>query len=284
MKPIFATHLCAVLLLVLSRGEAQLAAPNSTGVAMGHLHYQVSDVAAEKAFWIRLGGTGSSFANGEIVRFPALVVMISEGESNGGSEGSVVNHVAFRVTSLSDIEALGFVLEVNDQYPGIASVYSPSGERVELFDDTRATNIGFTIDPGLIDAVADRHNQPMTGPIATHHMHFYLPETQVDSARQWYVDIFGATPGQRWRYLAADLPGMNLNFSAADAAQAPTKGRRLDHIGFEVRDLEAFCRTLAARGIGFEEPYRRLPSGFALAYISDPWGTRIELTEGLNRL
>jgi hypothetical protein len=55
----------------------------------------------------------------------------------------------------------------------------------------------------------------------------------------------------------------------------------LDHIGFEVRNLEAFCRLLESRGIEFDQAYRRLPNGFALAFLTDPWGTRIELTEGL---
>ncbi len=35
---------------------AQLAAPNASGVAMGHLHYRVRDVEANKKFWIALGG------------------------------------------------------------------------------------------------------------------------------------------------------------------------------------------------------------------------------------
>ena len=31
---------------------------------------------------------------------------------------------------------------------------------------------------------------------------------------------------------------------AVPAAKAPTRGRMLDHIGFEVKNLEAFCRDL----------------------------------------
>jgi catechol 2,3-dioxygenase-like lactoylglutathione lyase family enzyme len=193
----------------------------------------------------------------------------------------VVNHVAFRVESLAAIEARGLELHLNEEFPGIASVYSPEGERIELFDDELATNIGFELDPGFDDPVARRHNERLGSAIVSHHLHFYLLEDQVLVARDWYAQQFCATPGKRWRYDAADLPGMNLNFSSRPEAQAATEGRMLDHIGFEVRNLEAFCRLLESRGIEFDQAYRRLPNGFALAFLTDPWGTRIELTEGL---
>jgi catechol 2,3-dioxygenase-like lactoylglutathione lyase family enzyme len=147
-----------------------------------------------------------------------------------------------------------------------------------------ATNIGFDVAEGYTDASAERHNEPLSSPIVTHHMHFYLPEDQVLAARDWYVAHFGAIPGKRWRYDAADLPGFNLNFSATDSVLAPTRGRQLDHIGFEIRDLETFCRQLEAQGVKFDSPYRKLPSGLALAFLTDPWGTYIELTEGLGAL
>ena len=85
----------------------------------------------------------------------------------------------------------------------------------------------------------------------------------------------------RWRYAAADLPGINLNFSATPAPQAPTQGRMLDHIGFEIDGLESFCAALEAQGVVLDRRYRKLPSGVGLAFLTDPWGTYIELTEGL---
>lgn len=61
-------------------------------------------------------------------------------------------------------------------------------------------------------------------------------------------------------------------------------GVSIDHIGFEVRNLEAFCRTLEASGVKFERPYRKNPGDpVATALLVDPWGTSIELTEGLSR-
>jgi hypothetical protein len=56
----------------------------------------------------------------------------------------------------------------------------------------------------------------------------------------------------------------------------------LDHIGFEVTNLEAFCRELVARGLTLGAPYTKGADGVARAMLIDPWGTSIELTEGLH--
>ena len=264
---------------------AQLSAPNAAGVAMGHVHYAVRDVAANKEFWIALGGLPVSLLGTiEGVAFPDVVVLLRQAESSGGSEGSVVNHVAFRVQSLAELEAAGFQVHYNEEYPGVASVFTPEGERIELFDDGLATNLGFTIDGGASDAAAERHNRKIGVPIIAHHIHLLVPEDQVEAAKDWYAKTFGGVPGKRWRYDAVDLPGINLNFSSTPSALAPTQGRMLDHIGFEIQNLEAFCKQLEANGIKLDRPYSTLPSGFGLAFLTDPWGTYIELTEGLRDL
>ncbi len=58
----------------------------------------------------------------------------------------------------------------------------------------------------------------------------------------------------------------------------------LDHIGFEVAEPRSFCKQLEAAGIKFDRPYGTLPSGFGIAFLTDPWGTYIELNEGLREL
>jgi catechol 2,3-dioxygenase-like lactoylglutathione lyase family enzyme len=273
-----------VALLTATGALAQIRQPNPAGVAMGHLHYFVDDVTANRDFWVALGGTAAPFAAGEIVQMPGVSILISELEAESG--GSLLDHVAFRVQSLETLAAAGFELEMVEAYPGIASIYTPSGDRVELFEEGTATNVGFEVaagadDTGTGESSAARHNRPLVGSIDSHHLHFYLPERDVLAARDWYVELFGAVPGQRWRYAAADLPGMNLNFSAADADRAPSSGHSLDHIGFEIDNLETFCERLAAAGVEFDQPYRRVNPGFAVAILTDPWGTTLELTEGL---
>ena len=57
--------------------------------------------------------------------------------------------------------------------------------------------------------------------------------------------------------------------------------RPLNRIGFEVDDLEAFCRKLEAMGIEFDVAYREVESvELKIAFLTDPSGVCIELTEG----
>jgi hypothetical protein len=277
------TAMLSVVLASAMALPAQLSSPNSSGVAMGHLHYTVMDVAANRKFWIALGGKPVSSGTTEVLKFPDTLVFLSPGKASAGTEGSVVNHVAFRIESLAKLEATGMKVEYNREYPGIASVFSPEGERIELFDAT-ATNLTFTPDDGRDDSVARRHNQRITVPIIAHHIHLYVPAGSESRAKAWYSTTFGGLPGKRWRYDAVDLPGINFNFSGSPQALAPIKGRRLDHIGFEIRNLEAFCKKLVAGGVKLDVPYTKDGAGIASAFLTDPWGTYIELTEGLNRL
>ena len=251
---------------------------------MGHLHYIVRDVEANRRFWIRLGGEAMMFGETVVVKFPDVLIFLEQGESSGGAEGSILNHMAFRVQSLATVAAAGFELDLSESFSGVTNVFTPEGERIELFDDT-ATNLSFALDDGFADPVTQRHNEPLTVSIIAHHLHLYLTEDHVEEAQRWYVTMFGGAPGMRWRYDAVDLPGINLNFSHnADAGGAPTRGRMLDHIGFEVTNLEAFCRELEAKGVVLDESYRASPEGIGTAMLTDPWGTSIELTEGLRGL
>ena len=279
----FVCILVVVLLGSASSVWAQLSSPNGFGVAMGHLHYYVRDVAANTRFWVALGGEASVLGASTVVKFPDVLVVLSGGEPSGGTEGSVVNHVAFRVRSLDAIAAAGLEFERSESFPGVTSVFTPEGERIELFDES-ATNLTFTIDNRFDDPGAQRHNRPLAVPTIAHHIHLYLPEGAEKEAQDWYATTFGGTPGMRWRYLATDLPGINLNFSGGTETFAPTRGRMLDHIGFEVVNLEEFCRQLAANGVVFDMPYSVTASGVGTAFLTDPWGTYIELTEGLRGL
>jgi catechol 2,3-dioxygenase-like lactoylglutathione lyase family enzyme len=262
----------------------QLAAPNAAGVAMGHLHYTVRDVAANRDFWVRLGGTAIAVRSpGDAVKFADVLVLLTQGEYTGNSEAAVLNHIAFRVRTFAEVEAAGFTIKRLEAYPGVAYIYTPEDERVEIFENA-ALNLTFTQEPGFNDAAAQRHNRPITVPAIFHHAHLYLPdEGTVAEAKAWYTRMFGGIPGKRSTYEATDLPGVNFNFSVRPPPTSPTKGRMLDHIGFEVVGLEAFCRRLEGMGVRFDSPYSSGSSGIASAFLTDPWGTQLELTEGLRR-
>ena len=264
---------------------AQLATANASGVAMGHLHYRVRDVDANTRFWVALGGDVRSVRlqpdrESVVLKFQDTLVLLEQGDSTGGTDGSVVNHVAFRVPQLTTVEAAGLKVARLNGFPGVASTNTPEGERIELFENA-ATNLTFAQDAGFDDPVAKRHNRPQVAPIAFHHVHLYVPDGQVAAAKAWYVRMFGGIPGKRSNYDAVDLPGINLNFSTAPKPTVPTKGRMLDHIGFEVRNLAAFCKRLEGLGVTLDVPYTKGPSGLGTARLTDPWGTSIELTEGL---
>ncbi len=74
---------------------------------------------------------------------------------------------------------------------------------------------------------------------------------------------------------------MNMSFGDTRGEHAPSRGRAIDHIGFELDDLEAFCEQLKAKGIAFDVEYREIDSiELKIAFITDPSGVYIELTEG----
>jgi catechol 2,3-dioxygenase-like lactoylglutathione lyase family enzyme len=270
-----ATFLLA--LLTATSAFAQLASPNKAGVSMGHLHYVVKDVEANTRFWIALGGTPIDRGGDVLVRFPDVLVTLTKGESTGGTEGSVVNHVAFRVQQLSTVEAAGLKVARLANFQGVASTMTPEGERIELFENA-ALNLTFTQDAGYQDSVADRHNHPLPIPVAFHHIHLYVPAGKVAEAKAWYTKMFGGVPGKRSNYDAVDLPGVNFNFSEAPKPTVPLKGRMLSHIGLEVQNIEAFCRRIESLGVTFERPCSKGEDG---GLLTDPWGTSISLSEGL---
>ena len=100
-----------------------------------------------------------------------------------------------------------------------------------------------------------------------------------------YAKEFGGHAWTRNNAPVVELPGVQLRFAKVDKAQLPTAGHTLDHIGFDVKNLEAFVKKLQADGVKVDRPYtKNAQTGAALAFIYDPWGTYIELNERPNPL
>jgi extradiol dioxygenase family protein len=116
-------------------------------------------------------------------------------------------------------------------------------------------------------------------PIRNEHVHFFLPEAEIPKAQAWYAKTFGGKAGTRNNAPVVDLPGVQLRFAKADTKQAATRGRVLDHIGFDVKDHAAFVKKIEAEGIKLDEPPRTNAAGTTITYITDPWGTRIEIIQ-----
>jgi catechol 2,3-dioxygenase-like lactoylglutathione lyase family enzyme len=247
--------------LVASDAVAQLAAPGPSGVVMGHVHVVGRDLDAHRRFWTALGGTPTKNGTLEMIRFPGTFVNLRQGEPAGGTAGSVVNHFGFQVRRMQDWlpkwQAAGLKMEPQTR-PTQVYVIGPDDVRVEILEEA------------TLDA-----------PIRMHHVHFFVDDPL--AAQAWYAKTFGAVPGKRGQFDAADLPGVNLTFSKAEMPLVKTMGRSLDHVGFEIRNLEAFLKKLEASGIKLDRAYQRSQAApaVALSYLTDPWGTYLELTEGL---
>jgi catechol 2,3-dioxygenase-like lactoylglutathione lyase family enzyme len=248
---------------------AQLAPPNQEGVSMGHLHLLVRDVDVYRKFFIALGGEPTRSGTG--LKFPGVIISFMKGDPSAGTAGSVVNHFAFKVRNMPEAmakwQAAGLNIEVT-QRPDQRFVHTPDDLiRIEFLED-----------------------KTLATPVAFHHIHYYVADpgpgggSAVTEIQAWYARVFGAKPGKRGTIEAADLPGVNLSIAKSDAPTVGTKGRVLDHIGFEIKDLAAFCKRLEASGIKLDRPLTARPDlGLSLAYFTDPWGTYIELTEGMNK-
>ena len=258
---------------------AQLLAAADGPVVYGHHHLTVTNVEAHKAFWLgALGGTPAKLGTNDAVVFTNVIVLFRQGTPTGGSKGTSVNHVGFGVpdirAALARLKSAG--------YPAITRAELPPSQEVKddlAFIANQNTSVAFVMAPDDVKVELVEVKTQRT-PVALHHIHYYTP--QVDQMKSWYVQHFGAKGGMRGAFQAADLPGVNLTFSPAPEGVAPTKGRSLDHVGYEVKDLEAFCRKLEAAGVKFDRPYSKNAAlGLGLAFFTDPFGTYVELTEGL---
>ena len=117
--------------------------------------------------------------------------------------------------------------------------------------------------------------------MAMHHIHLQVVDDA--AALAWYVKHFGATAGKRNTFVTANVPGAVIAISKVDTAQAPIDGRSVDHIGFEVKNIDAFVAKLRAAGLKTDADIRNSANaaGLRIVYVTDPWGTKIEITEGL---
>ena len=251
---------------------AQLAPPNDAGVTMGHVHLYVKSVEAQTRFWTTMmGGTAVNNEKLAMIQFPGVFIILREMEPSAPPAGSIVDHIGFVVKDLPAAVAKwktnGLLVEQTGTNPNQRYVTAPDGIRIEIFGD-----------PSL----------PV--PVEMNHVHFFPPKQDIPAMQAWYAKNFGAVIGKRESVARPgnwidcdDVPGANLSIGASETRRAPTAGRAIDHIGFEVKNLEAFTEKLAPQGIKLDEPIRASANSkrVKVTYITDPWGTRIELTEGL---
>jgi len=242
---------------------AQPAPFNEVGVTMGHWHIISKDVEANKKIFLGMGAKMFMVGGNPFMMFPGTYINLTLGteKGEGGTVGSVVNHVGFIVNNVQERvaqwKAAGVaVLPGGNNRLDQAFVETPDGVRMEILEDkTQAV------------------------PIKHEHVHFFLPEAEVPKAVAWYAKTFGGKAGTRNNAPIVDIPGAQFRFNKADKAQAPTRHRVLDHIGVDVKDHAAFVKKLQADGVKLDDEPRKVANGSSIVYITDPWGTRIEIIE-----
>lgn len=264
MKAIFvASSLLAAAALGFAQAP-QAPAPTDGRVSNSHIHLFTKNAEVQRHFWVDIMGANASKMgpDRDLYTLPKVLVIVDKGTPTAGTEGSIVNHVGFRVRDIKDtlakVEAQHFTVQVvnpNRDNPNQIFFLGPDNVRIELLTGPNLTTVS-----------------------ENHQVHFFTPD--IDAMSTWYVDHFGAAPQAFGKVKLANLPGVTLIFSPTEAAVTGTKGRALDHIGFEVKDLEKFSKELEASGVKLDSEYRKVPQlGFGVVFLTDPWGTRIELTE-----
>jgi catechol 2,3-dioxygenase-like lactoylglutathione lyase family enzyme len=227
------------------------AAPNAAGVSFLHIHLYVRNVDAQRSFWLALAGGPQE---GRGVRVGTASISITPGEPKGGNAGSAIENVTFRVKDLKDtlarLDAAG-----GKRMPGgsasSAFVLAPEDIKIELIEDRTIEGV----------AAYDR-------------VQLNLKSTA--EALPWHQKVLGAVaaPGG-WT-----IPGTIVRVT--EGKTAPTsKGTSLDHIAFDVGDLEGFLKRLDAAHVSYL-PVTKIANGTrGYTYVMDPGGVYMELMGAL---
>ena len=279
--------LALLLLVAASPASAQLIAAKDGPIVYGHHHLNVTSVDDHRTFWVDgLGGVATKIGtnNVEIVKFPNALLFMRAQAPKGATKGSTVDHIAFSVTNLRQVvdrlKAGGFRIVTSSEAPPNIKVVDDIG----VVEGGPVSGIAYAMAPDDVKVeLVEMKAQAV--PITSHHVHFFGAQKEMHA---WYMKTFGASnvaSANPAAFISAGLPGLGMNFAPSQAAVAGTQGRALDHIGFEVKGLEAFVKNLEAQGIKMAVPYRQVPAlGISIAFLTDPWGTYIELTEGLDKV
>jgi len=289
VKQILIAAIVTVSLVTVARGaSAQLLAAKDGPIVYGHHHLSTANLDAQKKFLVdTLGGVSMKIGtnNTEIVKFPNVLIFFRNAAPTGGTKGTTANHIGFSVPNLraavDKVKANGYRMVTTTEAPAGRTVK----DDIALPAQPGGASVAFVMGPDETKVeLVEATNQKV--PIQLHHIHFFSQKNTEMEA--WYVKTFGAKarpPAPGAVFVTADLPGVALNFTPSPDPVVGTPGRAVDHIGFEVKNLEAFTKKLQADGIKLDRPYTKVPAlDIAIAFITDPWGTSIELTEGLDHV
>ena len=221
----------------------------------GHHHLNVTSVEATKKFLVdALGGTAIRIGENraEVVRFPNVLIFMRAQAPKGGSKGTSVDHIGFAVPDLGKaVDRIKQRLPHHHEHGNRAAARHQGGHRVPP-DGVTGNSIAFAMGPDDLKVELVETPQQAT-PIALHHVHFL---GQQNNESHLVRENIGAEARPATNFPTAVLPAVSLLFSLSTTPVPGTQGRALDHIGFEVSNLEAFLTKLAASGIKLDIAYR----------------------------
>ena len=105
------------------------------------------------------------------------------------------------------------------------------------------------------------------------HVHLLVPDQA--KAVEWYQKAFG---GEKMAEAPDRLMfGQTRLIFLRNDKGLPSDGSAIDHIGFSATDIDAKVKELEALGAKVVTAPRDVPNLFRLAFVQDPWGTKIEI-------
>jgi hypothetical protein len=305
----------ASILTSLATGTAwaQLYPPNDAGVSMGAWHTIVRDIDKTAKWWELWGGKRIKIDDDDVMKFRGVYVFMHKGEPNGPSIDHFMDHVAFQTTDgyglLKKLTDAGVKTDrINPQTLRSPNYKPVSGQRTWTY----------TYSPDNLRVEVETKEGPEYAAAQEAADPNWMKEVSTDMVHEYFKDLAGMRASYKFfkTYFGGvtlpdagvnlHIPGMKINYATdtgrpeADATpflngevkirdkgvpRPGNKGSALDHIGFEVVNLEAFCKKLEEQaGIKFDEPYSTTRhKSYASATFTGPGGEIVELTEGLRK-
>ena len=239
-----------------------------------HIHIALNNASEAVRWYEEHMACEATAGRNDAVLCGTTEIAFIEGSTQGGSQGTGVDHISFSVVDLTakmtELENVGV---------------RGSGVRLQRFDDGALVRdipglfkIAFIFDPWgtKIELVED------TDTLGFHHIH--LNSVDPVATLQWYGEVLGGTPAA----LKGMLNGLQFDdvwilvSAYTDGRPGLTRGRAIDHIGFEVADLDQAAEQMSQQQVQFrQQPMvpENARSSARQAFIQGPDGVTIALVE-----
>jgi catechol 2,3-dioxygenase-like lactoylglutathione lyase family enzyme len=109
------------------------------------------------------------------------------------------------------------------------------------------------------------------------HIHLLVPDTK--EAMNWYAEHFDGKTGKAGPFDAVWFDDNLVKFRKSKPDTKGTVGSAIHHIGFAVPNVAEKIAELKDAGVNVVLEEKASGAGFHYGFVSDPWGTLIELMD-----